>query len=195
MNWRDHLALLLGAASLSMIATPAFAQSEDEEWEGAYIGGSIGLAAQNNDRNENVVFDTNLDGGFGDTVNTSLVITSDGTAASTRCYLNGIDTGLSWSANPNAWAAGVKTIAIGGSAGGLQGALDGSFVVMGYNNIPWSPAHARAFHANPWQLSAPRRLYIPTSTAAATVPTLSAPTYVPGSLSSTGWRPRVTATY
>lgn len=60
--------LMLASASLAFVATPAFAQSEDEEWEGAYIGGSIGLAAQNNDRNENVVFDTNLDGSFGDTI-------------------------------------------------------------------------------------------------------------------------------
>lgn len=64
--------LMLATASLSLFATPAFAQSEDEEWEGPYIGGSIGLAAQNNDRDEGVVFDTNLDGSFGDTVNTSL---------------------------------------------------------------------------------------------------------------------------
>jgi outer membrane immunogenic protein len=64
--------LMLASASLAFTATPAFAQSEDEEWEGAYIGGSIGLAAQNNDRNENVVFDTNLDGSYGDTVRTSL---------------------------------------------------------------------------------------------------------------------------
>jgi outer membrane immunogenic protein len=63
--------LMLASASLAFVATPAFAQSEDEEWEGAYIGGSIGLAAQNNDRNENVVFDTNLDGSFGDTVRTT----------------------------------------------------------------------------------------------------------------------------
>lgn len=64
--------LLVAAASVSLFATPAFAQSEEEHFEGPYIGGSIGIAAQNNDRNEGVVFDTNLDGGYGDTVNTSL---------------------------------------------------------------------------------------------------------------------------
>jgi outer membrane immunogenic protein len=62
--------LLIGAATLSLFSAPAFAQSEDEEWEGAYIGGSIGLAAQNNDRNEDVRFDTNLDGAFDNNVNT-----------------------------------------------------------------------------------------------------------------------------
>ena len=63
--------LMLASASLTIAATPAFAQSEDEEWEGPYIGGSIGLAAQTNDRNEQVLFDTNRDGNFGDTVRTT----------------------------------------------------------------------------------------------------------------------------
>ena len=61
---------LLASAYLAVTTAPAFAQSGDDEWEGAYVGGSIGLAAQNNDRNESVLFDTNLDGNFGDTVRT-----------------------------------------------------------------------------------------------------------------------------
>jgi len=64
--------LMLATASLALLATPAFAQSEDEQWEGGYIGGSIGIGAQNNDRNEGVVFDTNLDGDYSDTVRTVL---------------------------------------------------------------------------------------------------------------------------
>ena len=62
--------LLISAASFASFATPAYAQSADEEWEGAYIGGSFGLGAQSNDRNENVEFDTNLDGSFDNNVNT-----------------------------------------------------------------------------------------------------------------------------
>jgi outer membrane immunogenic protein len=65
-----HLSALMLAAATISLATPAFAQSEDEEWEGAYIGGSFGLAAQNNDRREDVVFDTNRDGNFDNNVNT-----------------------------------------------------------------------------------------------------------------------------
>lgn len=65
-----HL-MAASALAFAMTAVPAFAQEADEEWEGAYIGGSFGLAAQNNDRNEGVVFDTNLDNGFGDTVRTT----------------------------------------------------------------------------------------------------------------------------
>ena len=62
---------MLAAVSLAVLATPAFAQSEDKQWEGAYIGGSIGIPAQENDKGETVLFDTNRDGEFGDTVRTS----------------------------------------------------------------------------------------------------------------------------
>jgi hypothetical protein len=41
----------------------------------------------------------------------------------------------------------------------------------------------------------PGRIFIPYAAAAGGLPTLSAATYVPGSLTSTGFRPRVTATY
>lgn len=44
---------------------------------------------------------------------------------------------------------------------------------------------------NPWQLFAPRRIWVP---QAGLLPTLSLPTYAPGSLTATGFRPRVTAT-
>ncbi len=64
--------LLISAASFAAFATPAYAQSEEEHWEGPYIGGSFGLGAQSNDRNETVVFDTNRDGNFDNSVNTVL---------------------------------------------------------------------------------------------------------------------------
>jgi outer membrane immunogenic protein len=64
--------LIMSAASLAAFATPAYAQSEDKEWQGAYIGGSFGIGAQSNDRNESIVFDTNRDGAFDNVVNTSL---------------------------------------------------------------------------------------------------------------------------
>ena len=46
---------------------------------------------------------------------------------------------------------------------------------------------------NPWQLFAPRRIWVPQA-AITGLPTLSLPTYTPGSLTATGFRPRVTAT-
>jgi hypothetical protein len=54
----------------------------------------------------------------------------------------------------------------------------------------------RSLGDNPWQLFEPRRIPIPYAAAAGNWPNiLSVPTYVPGSLTSTGFRPRVTATY
>ena len=62
---------MLAAVSLAAFATPAFAQSEDNQWEGAYIGGTIGIPAQKKDNGETILFDTNRDGTFGDTVRTT----------------------------------------------------------------------------------------------------------------------------
>lgn len=64
---------LIGATALlsSMFATSAYAQSADDDWSGVYVGGTFGLGVQNNDGNETLTFDTNRDGNFGDTVNTS----------------------------------------------------------------------------------------------------------------------------
>lgn len=49
--------------------SPALAQEGD--YNGFYVGGSFGFTAQPNDRNSSVLFDTNRDGVFGDTVNTA----------------------------------------------------------------------------------------------------------------------------
>ena len=49
-------------------AVPAAAQSAD--WTGAHVGGRIGYAVGADDNGEQILFDTNLDGSFGDTVNT-----------------------------------------------------------------------------------------------------------------------------
>ena len=70
------LVLLAAIAGTSTLAAPAFAQdaapADEEHWEGGYIGGSFGLGAQSNDNGETVVFDTDRNGAFGDTVNTAL---------------------------------------------------------------------------------------------------------------------------
>lgn len=62
---------LLLAATAVAAATPAFAQSADGSWTGAYAGGRIGYAWQPNRNSETVLFDRNLDGTFGDTVTTA----------------------------------------------------------------------------------------------------------------------------
>ncbi|WP_417590994.1 outer membrane protein [Parasphingorhabdus sp.] len=55
----------------AIVAFPAQAQEvENKEFDGFYVGGSFGLGAQSNDRNETIVFDSNRDGFYGDTVQT-----------------------------------------------------------------------------------------------------------------------------
>lgn len=61
------------AIAIAMLATPAFAQTvkEDTDFDGPYIGGHFGYSAQSSPRNESVNFDTNGDGTYTDTVNTT----------------------------------------------------------------------------------------------------------------------------
>lgn len=65
-----HRVLLASAAMAAVAgATPAAAQSAD--WTGAYVGGRIGAAFGLDDNDEQILFDTNRDGTFGDPVNTA----------------------------------------------------------------------------------------------------------------------------
>lgn len=61
------------ALSMGLAATPAFSQSTvaDEGFSGVYVGGSFGASLQGNDNGSSILFDNNLDGTFGDTVNNS----------------------------------------------------------------------------------------------------------------------------
>jgi outer membrane immunogenic protein len=66
--------LLLAAAALATIATPAFAQeetAEDAPFSGLYIGAVGSYDMQPNDVGSGLQFDRNLDGTFGDTVTTA----------------------------------------------------------------------------------------------------------------------------
>lgn len=57
---------LVAAATL---ASPAAAQTGGD-WSGVYVGGRIGYAFQGSDDDETILFDTDLNGTFGDTVTT-----------------------------------------------------------------------------------------------------------------------------
>ena len=70
--------------------------------------------------------------------------------------------------------------------------LIGKLLLRLHWNRRLTAGEARMLADNPWQLFAPQQIIIPTP-AAAVVPTLSASTYVPGSMTSTGWRPQITA--
>lgn len=58
---------VFGISAVALIAGSASAQ----DWQGFYAGGFAGYTHQVQEENERVRFDTNLDGNFGDTVNTT----------------------------------------------------------------------------------------------------------------------------
>lgn len=64
---------LLASAALAaaVTASPALAQDRDSHFDGLYVSGIAGIAAQGNDRTDTLVFDTNRDGTFNDTVATA----------------------------------------------------------------------------------------------------------------------------
>jgi outer membrane immunogenic protein len=60
------------ALAASVFAMPAIAQeAPDKQFDGLYVGGTVGFDAQANDRKSGIQFDRNLDGRFGDTVTTA----------------------------------------------------------------------------------------------------------------------------
>lgn len=63
-----HLARLAGLAA-ALATAPALAQSGD--WTGGYVGAHAGAVLDPDDDGDRFVFDTNLDGAFGDTVRTT----------------------------------------------------------------------------------------------------------------------------
>lgn len=75
--------------------------------------------------------------------------------------------------------------------------LSADVAVAGLIPYAISDLEVRALLNNPngWaQWLEPQRSYIPTAVAASSLPTLSSPTFVPGSITATGARGRVTAT-
>jgi len=65
--------LIAAALLTTALATPAVAQDEPatgQEFSGFYVGGSIGGTLEPDNDDERILFDRNLDGGFGDTVTT-----------------------------------------------------------------------------------------------------------------------------
>ncbi len=61
---------LLAASSLA-ISAPALAQDRDAHFNGPYVQAFGGYSVQNNDGGDTLVFDTDQNGEFGDTVNTT----------------------------------------------------------------------------------------------------------------------------
>ena len=70
MQRKIIVGLMAGIASIGLASAPAAAQDKPE-FEGFYIGGSVGYDVQPNDINSRILFDTNQDGRFNDTVLTT----------------------------------------------------------------------------------------------------------------------------
>lgn len=63
----NRTVVALGALVAAAAVTPVAAQ----DWSGAYAGGFAGAQVQDQEENERILFDTNLDGNFNDTVRTT----------------------------------------------------------------------------------------------------------------------------
>lgn len=89
-----YLRTLLGASALalSVAAMPALAQ--DAEFNGPYVGGSLGLSIPGKQGGERIEFDRDLNGSFGDTVVTA-------PPASADAFAPGFCAGAALSATPN----------------------------------------------------------------------------------------------
>lgn len=71
---------LAATAALILLAGAGSAAAQD--WSGPYLGLSIGGAMTDDDGDERVVFDTNLDGTYGDTVRTAAMVDAFGPTTS-----------------------------------------------------------------------------------------------------------------
>lgn len=79
---RTLTAAAIGA--LFLAAAPAYAQDNENEFRGPYLGVTLGHSMQNNDTGETIEFDRDLNGTFGDTV-----VTSGGANAFSPGFCNG----------------------------------------------------------------------------------------------------------
>lgn len=86
------------------------------------------------------------------TTDRSLVMTCGGTAATTKAYLDGADSGVAWTSTPGAWGTGNKNFNLGRYVGGTSWDFNGTILIAGYTTAVWGEAESRAFHLNPWQL-------------------------------------------
>lgn len=116
----------LGALGISVLALVAAAPAAARDWQGRYLTSFTGYVAPSRQDDETILFDTNLDGDFGDTVRTTA-----GADAFSPGFCGG---------NPaaNNAAAGCKDDDDGAGEVGLRAGYDlqfGSWVVGGVADL------------------------------------------------------------
>jgi hypothetical protein len=97
--------------------------------------------------------------------NSSLVWSSDGTAAGKSFFHNGVSKGTASGVAPSSFSAGDKTFNFGRYTGSTTIDVNADTVIAGFTTDVWTTEHARLFHENPWQLFAPRIIWVPVSAA------------------------------
>lgn len=107
---KSSLALSIAGALLATSALPVAAQSSGN-WTGGYVGGHVGAIADPDDSSDRILFDTNLDGQFGDTVRTG---------AGTDAFSPGFCDGAARTSTP----AGGCSSNFGGADWGIRGGYD-----------------------------------------------------------------------
>ena len=118
-------------------------------------------------------------------------------ASSYDIYINGASQDLAYSNAVNvAQSVGLTDYPLALANRNVRGAFSsGTNVdILLYLRTPATIDDPASVSLNPWQLFEPQRIFIPEAAGGGAFPTLSLPTYMPGSLTSVGFRPRVTAT-
>jgi outer membrane immunogenic protein len=71
MKGKNMRPLLIAPALIALLAAPTPLLAQSASWTGPYVGGRLGYTAQAPHKDETILFDTGLDGTFGDTVSTT----------------------------------------------------------------------------------------------------------------------------
>ena len=100
--------------------------------------------------------------GWFNTVNRSAVFASGGTAATCAVYIDGRNTGHTYTGAPLAWGSGSKTIYLGRYPAAANWDTNADILCAYLATDVWNEAQAAQFHANPWAVVyAPRRIWVP----------------------------------
>ncbi len=99
----------------------------------------------------------------------------NGAAENTRIYVDGVNATESTAGNGNVINASTQTVSIGNDAGyaGTDREAEGGVVAAAVWNRVLSDAEIYSASLNPWQLFAPRRIWVPVSAGGGTTPVSS----------------------